>query len=89
MRPVNSAAQAYQPGDPPSNPADMPVFLRQELAKLKVAIDTVSDGFLPVVYAYPPKPRAGMLRNFDGVTIDPGSGGGLYRYDGSTWVFVG
>lgn len=89
MRPTNSAIQNYQPGDPPSDPAQLQRFLREELVKLKAAIDAVSEGFAPVVYAYPPKPRAGMIRNFDGVTVNPGSGAGLYRYTGAAWAFLG
>lgn len=89
MRPTNSAAQTYQPGDPPSDPAQLQRFLREELVKLKAAIDAVSEGFIPPSYAAPPKPRVGMLRMADGVQWNPGSGAGLYRYSGSAWVFVG
>lgn len=89
MRPTNSNTTNYQPGEPPSDPAQLQRFLREELRKLKAALDAVADGFAPVVYAYPPKPRIGMVRNFDGTTINPGSGAGMYRYDGSAWKFLG
>jgi hypothetical protein len=89
MRPQNSSDQRYQPGQPPDDPAQLSRFLREEFAKLKAAIDAVADGFAPVVYAYPAKPRDGMLRNFDGVTCNPGSGAGLYRYGGGVWNFLG
>lgn len=89
MRPTNSNTTSYQPGDPPEDASLMQRFLREELRKLKAAIDAVADGFAPVVYAYPAKPRAGMVRNFDGTTVNPGSGAGLYRYDGTTWKFLG
>lgn len=89
MRPTSSAAQTYQPGDPPADPAAIQRFLREELAKLKAAIDAVSEGFLPVTYALPAKPREGMLRNFVADVVGMGSSPGLYRFDGSTWVFVG
>lgn len=89
MRPINSSTTSYQPGEPPSDPAQLQRFLREELRKLKAALDAVADGFAPVVYAYPPKPRIGMVRNFDGTTINPGSGAGMYRYDGSAWKFLG
>lgn len=89
MRPTNSSTASYQPADPPSDPAQLQRFLREELLKLKTAIDAVADGFAPVVYAYPPKPRTGMLRNFDGTTVNPGSGAGLYRFNGVAWVFLG
>lgn len=89
MRPTNSNTTSYQPGEPPSDLAQLQRFLREELRKLKAALDAVADGFAPVVYAYPPKPRIGMVRNFDGTTINPGSGAGMYRYDGSAWKFLG
>lgn len=89
MRPANSNDQRYQPGQPPDDPALLTRFLREEMAKLKAAIDAVADGFAPVVYAPPTKPRDGMLRNADGVQWDPGGGAGLYRYGGGTWNFLG
>lgn len=89
MRPTNSNTATYQPGEVPADVAAIPRYLREEIAKLKVALDALADGFLPVVYAYPDKPRTGMLRNFDGETINPGSGGGIYRFDGVTWQFLG
>lgn len=89
MRPTSTANLSYQPGDPPANPADLQRFLREELAKLKAAIDTVSDGFLPVVYVLPAKPRTGMLRNFVADVVGVGSAAGMYRFDGTTWVFIG
>lgn len=89
MRPTNSNTTGYQPGDPPTDPAQLQRFLREELLKLKTAMDALANGFAPVVYAAPAKPRAGMLRNFDGVQYNPGSGAGLYRYDGTKWNFLG
>lgn len=89
MRPTNSNTIAYQPGDPPADVAQLQRFLREELTRLKAAIDAVSEGFLPVVYAPPPKPREGMLRNADGVNWNPGSGAGLYVYRGTTWALLG
>lgn len=89
MRPTNSSSTSYQPGDPPADLGQMQRFLREELAKLKAATDALADGFAPVVYAPPAKPRDGMLRNADGVQWNPGSGAGLYRYGNKTWNFLG
>lgn len=89
MRPTNNNAATYQPADPPNDPALLARFLTEELAKLKAAIDAVADGFDPVVYAPPPKPRAGMRRYADGTSWNPGSGAGLYRFDGADWKFLG
>lgn len=89
MRPNNNTAATYQPGDPPNDPANLQRFLNEELTKIKAAIDAVADGFDPVVYAPPAKPRAGMRRYADGTSWNPGSGAGLYRFDGVAWVFLG
>lgn len=89
MRPTNSSTTAYQPGIPPADPAQIQRFLMEELGKLKAAIDAVAEGFAPVVYAPPAKPRTGMIRNADGSQWNPGSGAGLYRHNGTTWVFLG
>ena len=89
MRPTNSNSPSYQPADPPSDPKDLQRYLREELLKLKQAIDAVAEGYAPVVYAAPLKPRTGMLRNADGTQWNPGSGAGLYRYTGTTWKYIG
>lgn len=44
---------------------------------------------MAVAHVEPPKPRQGMLVYADGADFDPGSGEGLYRHDGSAWVFIG
>lgn len=89
MRPTNSANIGYQPGEVPNDPSQFPRFMREEQAKLKAAIDAVAEGYDPVTYSAPPKPRQGMRRYADGVSWNPGSGAGLYRFDGSVWVFLG
>lgn len=89
MRPTNSNTQAYQPGEPPSDPAQLPRYLREEFIKIKAAIDAVSEGFAPVVNALPAKPRTGMVRNFAANVISGTSAAGIYRYDGAAWVLLG
>jgi hypothetical protein len=89
MKPTNSSTANYQPGDPPEDLAQLPRYLREEFAKVKAAQDALAAGFDPVVTAAPPKPRIGMRRNADGAQWNPGSGAGLYRYDGTTWRFLG
>jgi len=89
MRPTNSNTISYQPGNPPADPTQLQRYIAEEQLKIKAVIDALAEGFLPVVYSYPAKPRVGMLRNFDGVQCNPGSGEGLYRYDGTAWKFLG
>lgn len=88
MRPTNSAT-SYQPGEVPTDVSQIPRFLREEQAKLKAALDALSDGFDPVMYAPPTKPRKGMRRYADGTQWNPGSGEGLYRFDGVSWKYLG
>jgi hypothetical protein len=89
MRTPNLGSVGYSPNDVPADTAQLQRYLREELAKVSAAIEAIANGFAPVVYAAPAKPRAGMLRNADGTTWNPGSGAGLYRYDGTNWNFLG
>lgn len=89
MRNASTNAISYQPGDPPADVAQLQRYLREEQLKLKAALDALADGFAPVVYAPPAKPRDGMLRNADGVQWNPGSGAGLYRYGVGVWNYLG
>ena len=43
-------------------------------------------GQLAVTYVEPPKPREGYYVLADGTQWNPGSGKGVYIYDGSAWV---
>lgn len=87
MRPQNSSATQYNPAEPPSDPAQIPRYLKEEFAKMSAAISALAEGYAPVVYALPAKPREGMLRHFDGVLANPiAAGKGLYLYSGTAWV---
>lgn len=61
-------------------------YLRNELQKIAAAIQALSVGHLDKVYAAPSKPRDGDMRYADGTTWNPGSGAGIYWYNGSTWT---
>lgn len=39
-----------------------------------------------VLHVEPARPREGLVVYADGTDWDPGSGKGLYQYDGSAWV---
>lgn len=45
--------------------------------------------FLEEIHAVPDKLVAGMVVWADGTDWDPGSGAGIYWYDGSTWNLLG
>jgi hypothetical protein len=80
---------AYAPGPVPPLLAHMGAYIRQELEKLKLELSPQPQHQFKVAHAEPPKPRQGMLAYADGTDWDPGSGEGLYRHDGSAWVFIG
>lgn len=50
------------------------------------AVDTFS---MTVLYAQPARLWDGLFALADGTTWNPGSGKGLYRFDGTNWNFLG
>ena len=80
----------YFPGNVPSDPAEIPKFLRNELDKISQSLDTL-DSFLTLdtLSVYPPKYREGTIFKADGVVLNPGSGAGVYCRRGGAWTFLG
>lgn len=72
---------------PPSTPAETARWALDELARVAAALALVQE-FDPL-HTAPLKPRRGLVVYADGTDWDPGSGEGLYRYNGTVWVFVG
>ena len=89
MKTVSLATIGYSPATPPSDQSELPRYLYDELLKIQAAIQSLADGHLDVSYAAPSKPRDGDIRYADGTTWNPGSGKGMYRYNGSTWTLLG
>lgn len=80
----------YIPGNVPTDPALMAVFLREEFDKIAQAKDTPDASFaLDTLYAAPTKFREGTIIKVDGVTFNPGSGAGVYCRRGTVWTFLG
>ena len=79
----------YAPGIPPNDPAQLPLFLTQELTKLQAAIQALAAGHLDQSNVAPGKPRDGDLRYADGSNWNPGSGEGFYGYYGGSWHLLG
>ena len=60
----------------------------KELLRIEESLKEPQDfAFLKELHSEPDRPREGMLVEADGSDWDPGYGAGLYRYDGSNWVF--
>ncbi len=79
---------AYIPMQVPTDPAQLPGFLLQELQNIARSTDT-SIAHLSELNKAPDKPRAGMVVLADGVFFNPGSGPGFYGYRGGAWRFLG
>lgn len=91
MKTPNLGTVSYAPGDPPSDPAQLQRFLREELLRVSVAISALAAGHMDKQTVAPSKPRDGDVRYADGVLWNPGSGVGVYYFKGTTaaWVFLG
>lgn len=80
---------AYQRRMPPTDPAKVPEYLRQELERLQFELNNAQEA-LRVVQANvsPDKPRNGEIRWADGTNWNPGLGEGLYWRADENWVRV-
>lgn len=64
-------------------------FLYEELQRIQAAINALAAGHIDKVYSAPAKPRDGDIRYADGTSFNPGSGQGVYYYNGSIWKLLG
>src|ERR1700740_1475367 len=84
----------YAPGKPPNidpnnlsaSTLDFAKYVDGELAAIASAMQAPDPN---VMFVAPPKPRQGQIAYADGTHWNPGSGQGLYTFDGSNWVFNG
>lgn len=90
MRTPNIKSAGYSPSSVPYESKDIPRFLQDELIRISAAISALADGHIDKSYAAPSKPREGDLRYASGApNWNPGSGTGVYYYNGTAWVFLG
>lgn len=91
MRTPNLGTVQYVPSQVPTDAADIPRFLREELERVSFAIRGLAKGHFDKLTVAPAKPRDGDLAYADGATWNPGSGVGIYYYKGATssWTFLG
>jgi len=77
---------SYIPRPAPSDPAQLPGYLFQELQNLQNALTAARPSIiLAPVYAEPAKRPEGLVVYADGTTWDPGSGAGTYQWRGGAW----
>lgn len=82
----------YSPSTPPNDPAQLPLYIQQELLRIKQAMDSAQPFIrLQIIHSAPERVFAGMFIYADGTDYDPGSGVGLYRRNeaNNAWVFIG
>lgn len=78
----------YTPGIVPTDPNQIPQFLRDQQIFLQGAIQSLNQGHYEKTYVAPAKPRDGDVAYADGTRWNPGAGAGLYRYNGTRWVGI-
>jgi hypothetical protein len=89
MKPTSGREYGYTPNTPPDDPAQLKRYLQDELARIAQTLQAQSDGQLEVSTVEPTKPRRGYYRYADGTMWNPGNGEGMYRFDGTAWIFLG
>ena len=89
MRTPSISSVGYTPNLPPEDAAEMRRFVFEEFQRVAGAIQALAAGHIDVSYAAPTKPRKGDIRYADGTSWNPGSGAGIYYYNGSAWALLG
>lgn len=82
----------YRPGFVPSDPAQLPGFLRAETQSIqKAANSKVPHIAMEILHAAPERVFAGMVLIADGTDWNPGAGAGMYRRNeaNTAWVHLG
>ena len=80
----------YAPADVPTNPADLPRYLREEFEKIQATVSLLAAGHLDKQYSAPAKPRDGDIRYATGApNWNPGAGAGVYYFNGTIWKLLG
>jgi metal-dependent HD superfamily phosphatase/phosphodiesterase len=83
----------YSPGTVPrfQNNDQIATFLYDELQKIKSAFDCAIAKHVDEWHAVPERVENGMVVIADGTDWNPGSGRGVYWYDGdaATWKLLG
>lgn len=70
----------------PQKEADAISMYNKALRELYTVLQEIQQSFHVISHAPPPKLFDGLIRYADGSDWDPGSGKGLYQYQGSAWV---
>jgi hypothetical protein len=63
--------------------------VQAELNRISQVIENLVNWFIPIRDSEPERPQRGQLVYADAANWDPGSGTGVYSYDGSAWNKIG
>ena len=83
---VETSVVRYEPGPLPENVEDLGGYVVSELKRLGDIILNQSLVRIDRIHTEPSKPRTGDIRYADGTDWNPGSGEGIYFYNGTSWV---
>ena len=80
---------SYIPQVVPDDVTQIPQFLRDQQVQIQAAIASLVQNRYEKTYVAPAKPRDGDVAYADGTYWNPGSGAGLYQYNGTAWSVIG
>lgn len=63
-------------------------YLHRALTQISQSFEGIESVQLQELHVEPKKLNKGMLAWADGTDWDPGSGAGLYWWNGAAWVFI-
>jgi len=89
MQTLNSNSVFYAPAPIPTDSQYLANYIANELLAIQRAINALAAGHIDKSYAAPAKLREGDIRYADGSTWNPGSGAGIYYYNGTIWKLLG
>lgn len=84
---TNVVVQTYQRTQYPVLEEGVRRYFQDELQRIEIAIGTLAQAAIQVTDNEPANPIKGMVR-FAVSPWNPGSGDGLYVYNGTAWVAV-
>jgi len=90
MRNTSYNSFQFAPGDPGNitSVAELLRYVQDLERRLEASLSSLASGKMEVLHSPPNKPREVTLVIADGANWNPGSGYGIYAFNGTTWVFV-
>ena len=83
---LDSTVIPFVRGRPPQNPAELNIFLTNELTRIETTLAQVTNLVPQVAISAPRVPLLGMIRYAKAPWNPLGTGNGWVRYNGTTWI---